>query len=398
VQGGFGPAESWIVPTFNLLLPMNMKLLKFADNPYRVVGPWAPVQNPVTAPYGNAISRVSWNAQNPQDPNPVVSYAIEGCLDPTTFTDPATPAATGWTLGGFTYSATGFSGGGYFSGNTNNLFSTLTMTQPLVVDAFTDTLRFKVNYSTESNYDYGYVDVSTDDGASWVPIPGNITTASNPNGLNRGHGFTGSSGGWKDAIFPLTAYLGQDVALRLVYVTDGAVLGSIGVRVDDIFPVTTCASISIVASGVAGNEYDHLPPTAGVWRYRVRGTDGESQPGRWSNSRDRNVGTLSGTDGPRVFQTSLGANYPNPFNPSTNIPFVVGGAVDAAATPVVLAIYSVTGARVATLVREPRRPGTYVYRWDGLDDARRPVASGIYFARLEVESGPAATRKLILLK
>jgi len=63
----------------------------------------------------------------------------------------------------------------------------------------------------------------------------------------------------------------------------------------------------------------------------------------------------------------------------------------------VLAVYSVTGARVATLVREARRPGTYVAYWSGLDDAGRPAASGIYFARLETGRETVA-RKLVLLK
>lgn len=397
-QGGFGPAEALIVPTFNLLLPMNLKLLRFADNPYRVVGPWMPTQDAVAAPYGNAINRISWEAQDPEDPNPAVSYTIEGCLDPTTFTDASTPALTGWTPGGFTYSATGFSGAGYYSGNANGLFSTLTMSEPLVVETATDTLRFKVNYNTESDYDYGYLDVSTDGGASWTPIAGNITTSSNPNGVNRGHGFTGAGAGWVDAIFPLTAYLGDDILLRLVYATDGSVVGTIGVRVDNVFPVAACGSISTVASGVTGTEYDHLPPSSGLWRYRVRAVDAEGQSSRWSNTRDRNVPTLTGTDGPRAYQTTLGANYPNPFNPSTQIPFVVGGAIGGRETRVVLAVYSVTGARVATLVRGERRPGTYVSRWNGLDDRGRPVASGIYFARLEVGTAPPIARKLVLLK
>jgi hypothetical protein len=396
-QGGFGPAEALIVPTFNLLLPMNLKVLKFADNPYRVVGPWQPDQNPVTDPYGNAISRISWSTQDPLDPNPVASYTIEGCLDPSTFLDTATPAATGWTLGGFTYSPTGFSGGGYYSGNADNLFNTMTMTQPLVVDAATDTLTFKVNYNTEVNYDYGYVDVSTDGGANWTPIQGNITTSSNPNGLNRGHGFTGSSGTWINAIFPLTAYLGQDIVLRFAYVTDGGVLGAFGVRLDNIFPVTSCGSVSTVASGITGNEYDFLPTSTGLWRFRVRGIDAETHSSAWSNSRDRDIQTLTATDGPRAYQTALGANYPNPFNPSTRIPFVVGGDINGAETRVVLAVYDVRGARVASLVRESRRPGTYVAYWNGTDDAGRPAASGIYFARLEVGDARIA-RKLVLLK
>jgi hypothetical protein len=153
-----------------------------------------------------------------------------------------------------------------------------------------------------------------------------------------------------------------------------------------------------VVSGVTGNEYDHLPPSTGLWRYRVRAIDAEDHVSAWSNSRDRNIVTLTSADGPRAYQTDLGANYPNPFNPSTQVPFVVGGRVGGETTRVVLAVYSVTGARVTTLVRENRRPGTYVSRWNGLDDQGRPAASGIYFARLEVGSDPPLARKLVLIR
>ena len=396
-QGGFGPAESLIIPTFNLLLPMNMKLLRFADNPYRVVGPYPPVQDPTSAPYGNAITRVSWQPPDPEDPNPATSYTIQACHNPSIFTDTATPAATGWSLGGFTYSVTGFTGGGYYSGNANNLFSTMTMTEELVVSAATDTLKFKVSYNIENDYDYAYVDVSTNGGANWTPIQGNITTANNPNGLNRGHGITGSSPGWIDAVFPLTAYFGQGIRLRFLYVTDGAVLGTIGMRVDNIFPVPLCGESVTVATGVTGNQYDHLPPSIGIWRYRVRAKDAENQESGWSNTQERTIGTLTGSDGPRTYQTALGANYPNPFNPSTRIPFVVGGAANGAQAPVTLAVYSVTGARVATLVRESRAPGTYVAYWDGRDERGQLAASGIYFARLDVGAS-TVSRKLVLLK
>jgi hypothetical protein len=98
-----------------------------------------------------------------------------------------------------------------------------------------------------------------------------------------------------------------------------------------------------------------------------------------------------------MYQTAIGANYPNPFNPSTRIPFVVGGAANGGNTPVTLAIYSVTGARVTTLVRESRAPGTYVAYWDGRDEGGHATASGIYFARLDVGAA-TVSRKLVLLK
>ncbi len=396
-QGGFGPAESYIQPTFDLLLPMNLKLLKFAGNPYQVVGPYQPSQYATGSPYGNGITHLSWTAPDPVDPNPTTHYEIETCRNPSFFSDSASPGLTGWVSSGFSYTASGFSGGGYFSGNANSASHTLVMARPFIVDAASDTLSFKITYNVESNYDYGYVDVSTDQGQSWTPIAGNITTAFNPYGNNRGFGWTGSSPGWVSATFPLTAYLGQEIMLRFAYITDGAFLGT-GFSIDNINPVSTCASLSTIASASADTTYDFVPPLTGVWRFRVRALDADNQASRWSNSRDGTVSTLTAANAPRAYETGLGANYPNPFNPSTHIPYVVGGTSGAASVRVTLTIYSVTGARVATVVDAARRPGTYVAQWDGSTVGGRPVPSGIYFARLVVDGTPAQTRKLVLLK
>jgi hypothetical protein len=271
------------------------------------------------------------------------------------------------------------------------------MERPVRVDASTDTLRFKINYGIESSYDYGYVDVSTDGGAVWTPVAGNITTNANPFGNNRGNGITGSSGGWVDAVFPLLAYLGQEIQLRFTYTTDGGTTGT-GMFIDNINPLVTCQSISTIASAVTDTLYDYTPPNTGLWRYRVRAKDADGQYSDWSNQRDQTVSTLTAVDTPRRFHTGLGANYPNPFNPSTQIPFTVGGAAGGHGARVELRIYNVAGARVTTLVDENRAPGTYVARWTGHDDAGTPVASGIYFARLSVNGASPIVRKLVLLK
>ena len=84
---------------------------------------------------------------------------------------------------------------------------------------------------------------------------------------------------------------------------------------------------------------------------------------------------------------SLGANYPNPFNPTTRLPFEV-----AEAGPVTLTVYDALGRPVATLIDAPMAPGRYEATWDA---ARLP--SGLYMARLEA-GRHTATRRLILAK
>ncbi|MBS1260694.1 MAG: hypothetical protein MAG453_00010 [Calditrichaeota bacterium] len=97
-------------------------------------------------------------------------------------------------------------------------------------------------------------------------------------------------------------------------------------------------------------------------------------------------------------ESQLGANYPNPFNPSTTIPFTLAGAGD-----VRISVYNVLGRRVATLANRWYSAGAHAVVWNGLDDNGRPVASGVYFYRMETQpaGGPASvarTRKLVLMR
>jgi hypothetical protein len=90
--------------------------------------------------------------------------------------------------------------------------------------------------------------------------------------------------------------------------------------------------------------------------------------------------------------TTLGRNYPNPFNPATSIPFSL-----ASGGRVALRIYDVGGRLVATLLDEQRNAGEHVARWDGRTDTGSIAPMGVYFARLE-NAGSAQTRKIVLLR
>jgi hypothetical protein len=84
---------------------------------------------------------------------------------------------------------------------------------------------------------------------------------------------------------------------------------------------------------------------------------------------------------------------PNPFRESTSIAYSVpnsGGHVD-------IRIYDVAGREVRTLVSEDMAAGSGVAVWDGLDNEGRSVATGVYFARLDVD-GLTASGKLMALK
>lgn len=94
-------------------------------------------------------------------------------------------------------------------------------------------LSAKVMYDIELDWDYAYVILSTDGGATWVHLDTNLSTDTDPNGSNFGHGITGSTGGaWVDLTADLSGYSGN-VLLGFRYKTDEA-YNETGLRIDDI--------------------------------------------------------------------------------------------------------------------------------------------------------------------
>jgi hypothetical protein len=85
-------------------------------------------------------------------------------------------------------------------------------------------------------------------------------------------------------------------------------------------------------------------------------------------------------------------NYPNPFNPDTNIRFNIASETD-----VELSIYNIKGQKVRTLYKQKLESGNYEYTWKGRDNSNKVVASGIYFIQLKTNNSKR-TRKMLLLK
>ncbi len=89
----------------------------------------------------------------------------------------------------------------------------------------------------------------------------------------------------------------------------------------------------------------------------------------------------------------LGANYPNPFNPQTLIPFSITRR-----GVVVLNVYDARGHLVRQLVNGEFAAGSHEVRWDGTDDRGRAMSSGTYFARLQDENGESLTSAMVLVR
>ncbi len=97
-------------------------------------------------------------------------------------------------------------------------------------------------YYTETNWDYGYVTVSTDGGNSWTNLPGTRTTNYNPYGTNLGNGITGISNVWVQETMNLTPYVGNKILLGFRFRSDAGVNYE-GWYVDDIKITSGAATI-----------------------------------------------------------------------------------------------------------------------------------------------------------
>lgn len=89
---------------------------------------------------------------------------------------------------------------------------------------------------------------------------------------------------------------------------------------------------------------------------------------------------------------SLGQNWPNPFNASTTISYVLPGSMD-----ISLKVYDLLGREVAMLAEGHRKAGPHQVFWEGTDKEGRQVSSGVYFYRLQAE-GFQETKCMTLLR
>jgi hypothetical protein len=99
-------------------------------------------------------------------------------------------------------------------------------------------MAFWVWYDIEEDWDYVYLEASTDGGQTWEILRTTSSTASNPMGSSYGWAYTGFSGGgeqarWMEERADLSGYAGEQLLVRFEYVTDASINGN-GLLVDDI--------------------------------------------------------------------------------------------------------------------------------------------------------------------
>ncbi|MCK5075436.1 MAG: immune inhibitor A, partial [Calditrichia bacterium] len=200
---------------------------------------------------------------------------------------------------------------------------------PIFLDHEQVTLKFYQWHEFEgssTHYDGGNVKISTDGGSTWsliTPEGGYGGTISSGNVAIPGEAaFVYENMTWHEVEFDLSAYNGEEVIIRWHFGSDGSVTRD-GWYIDDV-------------------------------RVEFAGTVGIDVP--------LNV----------TYTNQLLHNYPNPFNPTTSIPFTLQKGID-----VEMVIYNMLGQKVRTYNLGKLDAGSHSVNWDAKDSAGKLVSSGI---------------------
>ena len=132
-----------------------------------------------------------------------------------------------------------------------------------------------------------------------------------------------------------------------------------------------------------------------TWTWDVYESDGYEFTSSSSGPRTItvDVSDLLGVDGVSLpTEFALFNNYPNPFNPVTNITYDIPEVSD-----VTLEIYNVMGQRVRTLATGSHEPGRYQIMWNATNDYGQGLSSGMYIYRIQAGDF-VSVKKLVLMK
>lgn len=276
---GFWPQTYRIPQLVNENIPAVLYLIDVSANPETAAPPLAPVWTSAAA-YPTGFFDLTWS--QPDNNNEIVSFDLQELSGAHTGTDDAESGPGHWVMDGFFNSTARAYEGAYsfYSDQGDGLNQTMTTLYPLYV-ADGETLEFYTWYRIETDWDYAYVEASTNSETGFVPLAGNITTNYNPYGSNRGNGITGYSGGWVAAQFDLSDYSGQYVYLRFTYNTDSYVTEE-GFYADIISPLTWYDQITMLAEGFTDSTYAIHARPPDEYYFQARATDSDSQVGPYS--------------------------------------------------------------------------------------------------------------------
>lgn len=289
-------------------------------------------------------------------------------------------------------------------------------------------LEYDTQWDIESDWDYGQIQLSTNNGTNWIPLAGQYT--------NSGTGsfqppneplYDGTQSTWVHESIDISAYAGQQITFRFYFRSDQSIQGD-GWYVDNvkvsvysgIIPVELVSFTSSVINNTVGlnwitatelnnsgfevqksldnsnwnkvgfvtgngtstevHSYSFVDqnPIIGTSFYRLKQIDFDGTS-EYSNIVEVFYGSVA--------EFALEQNYPNPFNPTTKINYSIKekGNVE-------LKIFDLLGSEIATLVNEEKAPGNYEVFFDASN-----LSSGVYL--YTIKSGSfVQTRKMLLMK
>lgn len=319
----------------------------------------------------------------------------------------------------------------------NNAIVTMTTTNPIDLSGLTNPrLTFWTRFDIENNWDYGQVQVSTNNGTNWIPLAGQYTEPGvgsfQPNGQPV---YDGVQSEWVKEDISLTEFTNHQIKIRFelrtdaVITRDGWYLDDIAVYYYGIIPVelvsfnasviknkielnwitaselnnsgfeiqrgqrktgnekTIWESIGFIKGNSTSSEMNYYSfidhkPLDEISYYRLKQIDFD---GSYTYSNEVEIDFITS------YNFSLEQNFPNPFNPVTKIKFSIPSSVETF-TSMSLRVYDILGNEIATLVNNEKAAGLYEIDFDASE-----LASGVYYYTLKAGDF-VQTRKMVLIK
>lgn len=188
--------------------------------------------------------------------------------------------------------------------------------------------------------------------------------------------------------------MGLDIATRL---------GSLGVVSNTTHlangELTHNANITMT-NGTASINFNYTAPGTGgtdtLWAVGLAGNSQSNTGGdAWNNAVNKRI-IVRSTVGiePNISPAEyrISENYPNPFNPTTNIDISLAKQTD-----VNITIYDISGAEIYTLANRTMNAGDHTFTWNAITNSGTDAISGIYFMKVNI-GGNSTTKKMILVK
>jgi hypothetical protein len=272
---------------------------------------------------------------------------------PTVIFSDSANSTDNWAMGNWSNTDNGIEENTFFTDSPDNNYpansdNSMTLLSPVNLTGYQFAeLNVRTKWAIESTWDFGTIEVSTNDGSTWSSVPTQYSRKGS--GRSRSgaakqpstaYGFDAFVPGltWIDQTANLTPYVGKEIKLRFRLNADGTQQRD-GWYVDDIRILGYAAPTAVQDVSPIPNEY------------------------------------------------SLSQNFPNPFNPSTTIRFAVQEAGHAT-----LSVYNSIGQRVAVVFDQNVPAGRYAINFDA-----KQLSSGLYFYRFT--SGTySAIKRMALVK